>query len=72
MAGTPKTDESIFASAEYFKDVKPEDVVPTGLDATAGTAQTLKTKVEELLFMDANDICGTTMAFMRKDIDNLA
>ena len=64
-----KPDDSIFASADYFKDVKPEDVASSADQAVTEVSKT--TTVDELMFMDSNDALGTTMAFMPKDLDNL-
>jgi len=66
-------DESIFASADYFKDVSADEVVKdatnvevvdTGVSQAGGSG-------DELLYMDANDALGTSMAFLGKDWDNL-
>ena len=67
MTEAAKTNESIFASADYFKDVKPEEVQQTVEEGVVQAA----TKVDQLLFVDANDTLGATMSYMAKDLDNL-
>lgn len=64
-----KADDSIFASADYFKDVKPEDVAASTDQAV--TEVDTGSLVDEMLYMDANDALGTTMAFMPRDLENL-
>ena len=70
-AAASKPEESIFASADYFKDVKKEEIVdPTQALDVASRVTDVK-KFDELLWMDSNDSLGTTMAHMAKDLDNL-
>ena len=66
--------ESIFASADYFKDAKIEqDAISADVASSSATETTesLMEKVDHLMWMDANDSLGTTMALAAKDVDNL-
>ena len=66
--------ESIFASADYFKDANVEqDTISadTLASGASDTAESLSYKVDQLMWMDANDSLGTTMALAAKDVDNL-
>ena len=65
--------ESIFASADYFKDAKIEqDAISADVTSSATeTTDSLMEKVDHLMWMDANDSLGTTMALAAKDVDNL-
>lgn len=68
-AAATSSDDSIFAAADYFKDVKPDDI--SKLDLTNADSATTQTAVEQIMFMDANDSLGSTMAYAAKDVDNL-
>ena len=64
------SDPSIFASADYFKDVAPEEIGASSANSS-GTTDQLMAKVDELMWMDSNDSLGATMAYASKDVDNL-
>ena len=79
---TTDSESSIFASADYFKDAKIEqeaisaDIssassVTATADTTSTTSSGLMEKVDHLMWMDANDSLGTTMALAAKDVENL-
>ena len=69
---TAASDSSIFASADYFKDVKvDEDVLSAETSGLIETKEQLFEKVDEIMWMDANDSLATTMALAPKDVDNL-
>ena len=66
------SDDSIFASADYFKDVKPDEIAKDGLDlANTQSVTPAKTAVDEMMWMDSNDSLGSTMAYAAKDVENL-
>ena len=73
-ASATKSDESIFASADYFKDVQPEEIDADSsnfLDGQVLPSSLKAGNVDELMWMDANDSMGTTMSLASKDVDNL-
>ena len=63
------TDDSIFASADYFKEAKEfqKDVQADLTEAATSKADTLS----ELPFMDLNDTLGASMSVIPKDLGNL-
>ena len=63
------TDESIFASADYFKDAA-DSAKHIQADLTEAAA-TKAQELSELLWMDANDTLGASMSVLPKDLDNL-
>ena len=64
-------DQSIFASADYFKDVKPDEIVDGQSAASVSEKATEMTNSNEMMFMDANDSMGSTVSYLSKDLDNL-
>ena len=70
-AAEAKADDSIFASADYFKDVKPDEVAEADTSAVDSVTPDGANQVNELLYSDANDSLFTSMAFQAKDWDNL-
>ena len=63
------TDDSIFTSADYFKET-----VDAQKDIQADLAEVTSTKVEglsELPYMDMNDTLGAFMSVIPKDVGNL-
>ena len=72
-ASATKSDESIFASADYFKDVKPEEIDADASKVLDGEVlpSSQVGNVDELMWMDTNDSIGTTMSLAGKDVDNL-
>lgn len=73
--GTESSEQSIFASADYFKDVKPEEIIDPATsgaaDVAESSAEIISSKVDEMLWMDSNDSLGSTMSYMTKDVENL-
>lgn len=50
--------------------MKPEEI-QSSLDSSANDTSSIMSKVDELMWMDANDSLGTTMSLAAKDLDNL-
>ncbi len=71
--GVKADNNSIFASADYFKDAPTSNGVENATETLVDTVATkaASSPSESMMFMDANDTLGTTMAFATKDIDNL-
>ena len=66
--------ESIFASADYFKEANIEQDTISAETTAAGAsdaADSLTYKADQLMWMDANDSLGTTMSLATKDVENL-
>ena len=63
------TDDSIFASADYFKEAQDlqKDVQADLTEAASSTKETLS----ELPWMDMNDTLGASMSILPKDLGNL-
>ena len=54
--------------------MSPDEIISTTDAASkldSATKTSLTDKVDEMMYMDANDSLGTTMSFMTKDVDNL-
>ena len=64
------TDDSIFASADYFKEAN-EFTKDVQADITEAAASSKTETLSELPFMDLNDTLGASMSVFPKDLGNL-
>lgn len=72
IADAKPDDQSIFASADYFKDVKEGEIASSSSsEATQNIADAAANNMEQMMWLDANDSLGSSLAYMAKDVNNL-
>lgn len=65
----PEKDDSIFESANYFKDVKPDDITQQ-LGGEVKSTEAVK-ELYNIPWFDTNDSLGAFMAAIPKELGNL-